>query len=207
MISRTVVLNDIEPGDLSLRHPFGVDLDLAIAFRDQHDAPVDPAPIWPQLALLPRSRGGVYAYDIETTSSAGGTAQVSIPGAALTDRSGYGLELYLRAANAVPGDPPLPVGLAAQGVLRLQGSAYQRYGPLAPISVPVVTGPTGPQGPQGEASTVPGPTGQRGSVWTTGPGDPVVMGGELPGDMFLDETTGNVWQFDTATGWARRTFP
>ena len=142
------------------------------------------------------------------TSSDGGTGQVRVPGAGLTDRAGYSLELYLRAANAVEGDPPLPTSLAAQGVMRMQGSAYQRYGPLSPISVPVVTGPTGPMGPAGADSTVPGPEGPqgvRGSQWTSGSGPPIVMGGEIVGDMYLDEATGDAYRYEYSTGWTRQT--
>lgn len=50
------------------------------------------------------------------------------------------------------------------------------------------TGPTGGQGPAGA-------TGTRGSLWNTGSGNPGVITGELPQDLYLDTATGNVWQF------------
>lgn len=207
MISRTITLNTVEPALLSARSPLGVDLDLMLSFRDQHDAPVDPAPIRPQLALLPRSRGGIGAYDVATTSSTGGIATVSVPGTALTDPTGYSLELYSRRAAVNPDDPPVPNGLLARGVLRLEGDAYASWGPLSPIAIPVVVGPPGPAGsagPQGATGPI-GATGQRGSVWTTGSGAPAVTGSELPGDMYLDEVNGDVWRFDGAA-WIRGTF-
>lgn len=205
MTARTIVLNPVEPALLSIRAALGVDLDLDLTFLAQNRSPVDPTPLLPQLALLPRSSRQVFAYDVEITGPANGTGTVSVPGTALVDANGYNLELYQRRAAQASGDPAVPVGLLAKGVLRLEGSAYMQMGPLGMINVPVVVGPPGPQGAQGAASTIPGPAGQRGSIWTTGSGAPTVTGSELSGDMYLDEVTGDVWRFDGAA-WARGSF-
>lgn len=203
MAVRTLVLNPVEPVLLSLRAPLGVDLDLNVTFLAQNTAPVDPNTLMPQLALLPRTMGGVFGYDLDTISPAQGIGHVLVPGSALTDRNGYNLELYQRRPAVAEGDPPVATGLLAKGVLRLDGAAYQQLGPFYMINVPVTVGPAGPQGIQGEQGQ-PGTVGQRGSIWTTGSGAPIAMGGELPGDMYLQDN-GDVWRFDGAT-WAKGTF-
>lgn len=207
MTQRTIVINEIEPALLSLRSPLGVALDLTITFRQQNLTPIDPTPLKPQLALLPRSRIGVYPYDVAIADAVNGIGNVKVPGTALVDPNGYNLELYQRRTADNPADPPVAVGMLAKGVLRLDGSAYASTGPLSMINIPVVTGPAGPAGPQGASiKGDPGPTGQRGSVWTTGMGPPVALTGVLPGDMYLDESNGDVWKFDSVTGWTLGTF-
>lgn len=74
-------------------------------------------------------------------------------------------------------------------------------GPIGPMGPQGVQGPVGPTGATGPA----GPTGEtgaaglRGSMWFTGTGAP--SSGTVPsaiiGDMYLDETTGNVWQLES----------
>lgn len=200
MMNRTVILNPIEPAPLSLRLPLGVALDLDLTFVNQQAALVDPNTLMPQLALLPRSRGGLFAYPVETTSSEGGTGNVKVPSTVLVDRSGYTLELYSRRAAENPDDPPVATGLIAKGVVALEGEAFQSWGPLGTINTPVVVGPPGPVGPQGEQG-IQGDTGLRGSLWTSGEGPPVPTGFELTGDMYLDETTGDVYRFEAGVGW------
>lgn len=56
------------------------------------------------------------------------------------------------------------------------------------------TGATGSQGAQG-ASGATGAAGARGSQWTTGVGAPVSTTGIQTGDMYLDTSTGDVYQF------------
>lgn len=190
MTERIIVINSIEPSPLSLRMPFGIELALGLTFLKQDLTPQDPTPLYPQLALLPRSATQVYAYDVDTTNVAEGTAAVTVPGTALVDRNGYNLELYQRRAALNPDDPPVPVGLLARGVLRLDGDAYTQIGPLAMIGTPVIVGPVGPAG----AAGISGAQGQRGSIWTTGAGAPTATDA-LVGDMYLDEATGNVWRW------------
>jgi hypothetical protein len=206
-MNRTIDLSPVEPARLSLRHPLGTNLDLTLTIRDWTGALVDTAALMPYLALLPRSEGGTYAYDMDPYDPVNGIARVSIDGAAITDRLGYNIELYSRQANpsGVPSDPPVPVALIAEGVMAMQGVAYRRMGPLGMISVPTVVGPAGPTGATG-AEGPQGDTGQRGSVWFTGTGPPQIATTPLlVGDMYLDETTGNVWRFD-GDMWLRGTF-
>jgi hypothetical protein len=210
MTDRTIVVNPIEPALLSARVALGVPFDLHLSFRRQDGlTPVDPNTLMSQLALLPRSARQVWAYDVTTSNSYEGTATVSVPGTVLVDPNGYGIELYQRRAALNPTDPPVAVGLLAKGVLRLEGSAYMQMGPLGMVNIPVVVGPPGPPGlsvtgPAGPIGS-PGPSGQRGSIWTTGVGSPGAVGTELTGDMYLDESNGDVWRFDGAT-WMRGTF-
>ena len=198
-------LSPVEPAQLSFRHPLGTTLDLKLTIRDWTGEAVDPATILPQFCLLPRSQGGVYAYDMEPHDATNGIVRVEINGTALADMSGYGIEVYSRMVNpdGVPDDPRVPVALIASGTMAMQGSAHQRTGPLGMIPVPTVIGPAGPTGPTG-ATGPTGSTGQRGSVWTTGTGAPTSTDA-LAGDMYLDEATGNVWRFDNGV-WLKGSF-
>lgn len=67
------------------------------------------------------------------------------------------------------------------------------------------TGATGPQGPQGDqgltgaqgiqgAQGQQGATGVRGSYWWTGAGAPGTINGSLAGDMYLDTSSGDIYQ-------------
>lgn len=189
MISKTVVLDPVEPAPLSLRHALGVTLDLQLRLLTQDNTPVDPDTLLAQLMLLPRSQGGVGAYDVTTASKAGGDGMVSIPGAALTDNVGYTIELYQRRQADNPSDPPIPVRLLAKGAMMLQGEAYQSLGPFSMINVPTVVGPQGPQGIPGTTG-VPGATGPMGPE---GPANVLTIGSVTtgpPGSMAQVSITG-----------------
>jgi hypothetical protein len=197
-------LSPVEPARLSLRHPLGTDLDLRLTVRDWTGHAVDPASILPQFCLLPRSQGGIYAYDMETYDQAGGIVKVMINGMSFTDRQGYGIEVYSRAANPsmVPDDPRVPVALIAQGTMAMSGMAHQKMGPLGMISVPTTIGPAGPPGPAGSPGSI-GVDGQRGSFWFTGSGAPNLVPPTVQAnDQYLDTATGNVYSFDGLT-WMR----
>lgn len=204
-MQRTIHLNPVEPALLSLRTPLGVDLTLDVTMRTQQNAPVDPTSVLPQLALLPRSLGGVFGYDMAVQDAVNGIVRAKVPGSALVDRHGYTLEMYSRRTADNPADPPVPTGLIAKGVVVLEGNAYQQMGPFAPIAVPTIVGPQGPKGDTG-ATGATGPTGQRGSIWTSGVGVPVATGNELPGDMYLDESNGDVYRYEEGVGWRLRQF-
>lgn len=65
-------------------------------------------------------------------------------------------------------------------------------------------GPPGSQGPQGPTGAT-GPAGPRGSVWLVGAGPPVggttvPASGVQTGDMYLDSTSGDIYQADAPTG-------
>jgi hypothetical protein len=64
-----------------------------------------------------------------------------------------------------------------------------------------IAGPQGPQGLQGEPGPqglqgVEGPAGQqgnRGTGWFTGTGAPTTVPGAIPGDLYLDQSNGDVY--------------
>lgn len=69
-------------------------------------------------------------------------------------------------------------------------------GPQGPQGVAGATGNTGPQGPAGPQGPqgVEGATGPRGSKWFVGSGTPGTITGSIPGDMYLDTSTGTTYQ-------------
>jgi hypothetical protein len=75
-------------------------------------------------------------------------------------------------------------------------------GATGPAGADGATGPPGVQGPQGPAGPTgsTGPAGVRGSVWVVQPNAPGVVPGSLPGDMFLNSATGDIYQADAPTG-------
>lgn len=80
-----------------------------------------------------------------------------------------------------PGEDDSAVN-AGWAVLSLQGATGQQG----------IQGTQGPQGTAGAAGT-PGSAGTRGSAWYTGTGAPGSIGGSIPGDKYLDLTTGDVY--------------
>jgi len=181
MLRRTITVNNVEPAMLSARIPLGVNLDLAVKMKTQRGETIDQTSLYPQLILLPRSHGGAMPFDMEI-DTVDQSSRALVHGSFLTDVVGYNLELYQREA----GTPPVPVGLLAKGHLATEGSAYTGFKGALIIVPPVVVGPPGP----------PGPTGARGSIWFSGTGAPVSVIGAIEGDMYLDETTGDVYRFE-----------
>jgi phage baseplate assembly protein W len=59
----------------------------------------------------------------------------------------------------------------------------------------IIEGPPGPAGPAGPPGSS-GPMGQRGSLWFTGPSNPIAIAGAQSQDMYLNTSTGNVFQYD-----------
>lgn len=68
-------------------------------------------------------------------------------------------------------------------------------GPAGRDGVQGPQGPIGPEGAQGDQGPT-GPAGPRGSKWFTGAGTPTSIAGALPGDMYLDTSTGVVYRLD-----------
>jgi len=112
---------------------------------------------------------------------------------AANDAVSWGGSSYWATVAKTAGSPP-PTGTAADpgendaalnagwGLLSMQGA----------------TGPQGVQGQQGVQGTpgtpgTPGAPGTRGSMWYTGTGAPGSIGGAIPGDKYLDLTTGDVY--------------
>ena len=62
-------------------------------------------------------------------------------------------------------------------------------GPQGPQGLQGDPGPQGIQGIQGAA----GPQGNRGTGWFTGSGAPTDVPGSMPGDLYLDQATGDVF--------------
>jgi hypothetical protein len=171
----------------------GVNLDLTILFKDNNGSAVNPDSLRSQFVLTGRSTGRVdVSSDVETYDTANGIGRVRVPGVMFADHNGYALELYQRTPAVEPADPALPVGLLATGVVVTSRSAYQAGQPFGAVSVPTVVGPAGPAGPAGV----------RGSIWYSAPGLPIGIDAMM-GDMYLDETSGDVYRFEnTATGMA-----
>ena len=71
-------------------------------------------------------------------------------------------------------------------------------GAQGPAGADGATGPPGAQGPQGPTGAT-GPAGVRGSQWVVQPNAPGVIPGALPGDMFLNSATGDIYQADAPT--------
>jgi hypothetical protein len=107
----------------------------------------------------------------------------------------FGIEVYAR--NSIG----QPQRLLAHGRADLNGFGYTTSGPLGPASYP--TGPAGAIGPVGPM----GQPGIRGSRWYTAAGPPgVIPDTRVDGDMYLDESNGDVWRWADATAtWARFT--
>lgn len=94
--------------------------------------------------------------------------------------------LYIWTGEAFPADG---TGAAFRGPEGPQGP----QGPAGRDGVQGLQGERGPEGPQGERGEQ-GPQGQRGSKWFTGAGVPTSVPGALPGDMYLDNASGVVYQ-------------
>lgn len=118
------------------------------------------------------------AYAVNDVASWGGSSYVATaPHAANANQPPTG-------TTADPGtdDTAVNAGWAAFAVQGAQGST----GPTG------ATGPAGAQGPQGNTGST-GAAGARGSQWFTGTGAPGTVAGSLPGDLYLDVSTGDVY--------------
>lgn len=111
-------------------------------------------------------------------------------------------------------DPPGAVTSANTGwaILAIEGAvgptgATGATGPTGPTGATGPTGSTGPQGLQGDpgptgptgatgasgATGATGSTGTRGTAWFSGSGAPGAISGQLPGDQYLDLSSGDVY--------------
>jgi hypothetical protein len=172
----------------------GMPGDIRFDFKTQANlAYPNIADLYPQLVLRPFTQVQISAYDIVINDPTGASGIATIPGSVMNDR--FGVEVYSR--NSV-GQPQKMLGV---GRIDLTGYGYLSNSPLSPAVATV--GPSGPAGAQGATGLpgAPGLPGARGSRWYTGAGAP---GGAVPdtrvdGDMWLDETTGDVWRWDAGT--------
>jgi hypothetical protein len=178
----------------------GMPGDIRFDFKTQGNlAYPNIASLYPQLVMRPFTQPQIYAYDITINDPTGASGIATVPGVVMNDR--FSLEVYSRNSTGQP------QRLLASGRADLNGYGYAATGPLGPASYP--TGPVGPAGPAGAVGPA-GPVGDpgiRGSRWYTGAGAPVVVpDARVDGDMWLDESNGDVWRWSgTTSAWARFT--
>lgn len=202
MISRTVRIPPIplDPAPLNLRWPLGIPLDLRLTFQNVDGDDLDVGESLAQFVLFPRSRGGQHPYDMTVYDAVNGVMGVKIPGNDLTDDKGYRFEIYSRVPAEVEGNPAVPDFMQVMGNIVTFGSAYSSTGPQSMVNIPVVQGPPGPAGAPGAAGAPgpEGPQGTRGTMWFTGTGPPTLTDPLVFGDMYLDQSNGDVWQWEGA---------
>jgi len=189
----TLYIDPTGPAPIGFTQAAGMPGDLRVNFKNQRNMPYPGMiDLFPQIVLRPFSTPTLFAYDIAIDDPTGASGLATIPSSVINDR--YNIEVYTR--NSVG----QPQRMIAVGRIDLTGYAYRQSGPLGPASYP--QGPAGPPGTAGApgAPGAPGDPGMRGSRWYTGAGDPVAVPDvRVPGDMWLDESTGNVWRWDGAT--------
>jgi len=196
MHTATIYVNPALPDNIGFAQAAGVPGDVRFYFKALSGLPyAGIADLNPQLVMRPFTSGGIYGYDIVVNDVTGASGIATIPASVMNDR--FSIEVYTRNDELQPQD------MLACGRIDLTGYGYTQYGPLAPASYS--TGPAGPAGVQGStgATGPQGVQGVRGSRWYTGPGAPVtVPDTRIDGDMWLDETSGDVWRWnDAARSW------
>lgn len=120
---------------------------------------------------------------------------------------GAGIEIAGSVANYAALPNNLGSGDAGKAYIVLEGGAYDDGllyiwdGDSFPAEGSGVAfqGPPGPQGDQGVPGDPgvdgeDGADGARGSLWYTGAGSPSGIGGSVVNDLYLDTTTGDVYQ-------------
>lgn len=148
--------------------------------------------MFPQLVLRPFTKLAIFAYDIAINDPTGASGIATIPGNVLNDR--YSAEVYER--NSIG----QPQRMLAVGKIDMNGYGYVSASPLSPATYGIgPQGPAGPQGATGAQGGMGGP-GERGSRWYTGAGAPgiAVPDDRVDGDMWLDETNGDVWRWNAS---------
>jgi hypothetical protein len=194
MHTATIYVNPTLPDEIGFAQAAGVPGDVRFYFKDPSGLPyADIVNLNPQLVMRPFTAGSIYGYDIDINDVTGASGIATIPASVMNDR--FNIEVYTRNDQLQPQD------LLACGRIDLTGYGYMVYGPLAPASYS--TGPVGPagaQGPRGVQGDIGAP-GVRGSRWYTGLGapGPAVPDQRIDGDMWLDESNGDVWRWDDGT--------
>ena len=190
MHTSTIYVNPTLPDNIGFAQAAGVPGDVRFYFKAPDGLPyAEIVNLNPQLVMRPFASHGAYGYDIDIHDVSGASGIATIPASVMNDR--FNIEVYTRNAQLQPLD------MIACGQINLTGYGYTKYGPLAPASYSI--GPSGPAGPQGPRG-VTGDQGLRGSRWYTGTGAPGVLpDARVPGDMYLDETNGDVWRWDEGT--------
>jgi hypothetical protein len=195
MHQATIYVNPTLPDNIGFAQAAGQPGDVRFYFKALSGLPyAGIANLNPQLVLRPFTSGVISGYDIDVDDVTGASGLAVIPATVMNDR--FNVEVYTRNDQGQPQD------MLACGRIDLTGYGYAIYGPLAPASYS--TGPAGPAGPAGPPG-VQGAQGVRGSRWYTGPGAPAaVPDARIEGDMWLDESTGDVWRWSGGTWGAFR---
>jgi hypothetical protein len=193
MHQATIHIDPVGPAPVGFAQAAGVPGDIKFDFKTQGNVAYPAiASLYPQLVLRPFTQPYVFAYDIVINDPTGASGIATVPAIVMNDR--FTVEVYAR--NSIG----QPQRMLASGRADLTGSAYLSSGPLGPASYP--QGPMGLTGPAG-APGAPGATGDpgvRGSRWYTGAGAPVtVPDARVDGDMWLDESNGDVWRWSATT--------
>jgi hypothetical protein len=192
--SITIHINPVGPAAMGWTQGAGMPGDIHFIFKALNNAPYpNIAAMYPQLVLRPHTAGHMLAYDIAINDPTGAAGIATIPGYTMNDN--FQAEVYERDAIGTP------LRMLASGRVSINGHSYVSQGPIGAATIPL--GPAGPQGVRGPI----GEQGARGSRWYTGAGVPGVA--PIPderviGDMYLDETNGDVWRWDgPAMMWTR----
>jgi hypothetical protein len=194
-----VYMNPMGRAPLGFAEALGMPGYFYFTFRDQNNNPKQSIVNWfPQMVLRPFHSSGAFAYDIDIVDPTEALGAAFVPASSMNDS--FHVELYNR--NSAHGAPQI---MFAYGRYEPDGYGYRNTGPLGPATFQ--TGPSGPAGPVG-ATGEQGPQGDpglRGSRWYTGPGAPsasVPPGNRVDGDMWLNETNGDVYRWnDIAASW------
>ena len=200
MHQAVIYIDPVGPAPVGFAQAAGMPGDIRFDFKTQGNlAYPDIASLYPQLVLRPFTRPDIHAYDIEINDPTGASGIAKVPGVVMNDR--FSIEVYSRdvdrpaAADARrrPGRPDR---------LRLRHDRTARPRQL----------PDGPRGPCGARWCDGRPGGHR----RAGParialvhrrrGSCAVPDERVAGDMWLDETNGDVWRWDGTTwrGYVRR---
>jgi len=193
MHQATIYVNPTLPDEIGFSQAMGVPGDVRFYFKAPNGLPYSEiADLHPQLVMRPFTNSGAYGYDIDVIDVSGASGVATLPASVMNDR--FNIEVYTRNEQLQPLD------LLACGRIDLTGYGYAIYGPLAPASYAVgPSGPAGPMGPRGVTGDA-GTPGMRGSRWYTGAGTPPTVDIDMiEGDMWLDETNGDVYRWSNGT--------
>ena len=199
MHQATIYVDPTGPAPVGFSQAAGMPGDIRFQFKTQTNlAYPGIADMFPQLVLRPFTTHNIFAYDIVINDPTGAAGIATVPGPVMNDR--FSIEVYERNSLGQP------QRMLAVGRVDLTGSGYYASGPLGPASYPQgpqgIAGPQGPRGVQGEQ----GIEGERGSRWYSGAGPPAsftIPDDRVDGDMWLDETNGDVWRWNgTAQTWS-----
>jgi len=102
IISRTLVINPVEPAPISLKLRTGLDTKVALQFLMQDGAPYN-TDFAAQFYLVERSSGRVRTYLLPATDVVNGKAQAFIPAGDIKDPNGYNVQVL----GTVNGEPTL----------------------------------------------------------------------------------------------------